>query len=567
MRRMETLLLLAPLPLAMVQLFGLWSKDAYRFVPLLLIAIVYLLKRRLSKYGIAPDEHQTRRARFLIAVALVLVASSILLASPWLATAAMICMLGGVFSRVVGGTFRRHVLPIWWLLWFLLPPPFGLDLWLVHAFDEGVRKAADAILDLHGYVHWLAGDVLQTTDGKFVLNFDFARFVTPFACMAFAAVLAVRRRRSFLQAIILVLSAVWWLGLGEVLGIVAVPVVFRAWSVDLTTFWLSLVSNGAILAIAVLLVHSTDVLFKPMAATALTLKTVVLRFTMRLPRRFRLKKKRTRRVKSSRRTRDAAAPVLRSEQGSESRHVLSDAGGNKLRSRRSRGSRPLPPTVARVAGISCVVAICLQLVLIFHGLYRVPGRAVATKEISEAVSAAPRELGTWERAADAAADQSQAATEARSWRFSSTDSNIETILTPLSSQIQEVNTGHSRQGWNVYQRTHYPAKPWRMAAQMPQTEIDVVNPNGEAAWLVYGAIDSRGNPRSATVAAILASFSETPASWLLQGLGIGQPATGLLYGLQFLITSEEPLSSRERESVRQAYRQFIGIIRNGRSKG
>ncbi len=564
---METLLVLAPLPLAMVQIFGLLSKDAYRFIPLLLIAIVYLLKRRLAKYGIAPAKHLTRSARLLIAFALTTVAASILLASPWLATVAMICMSGGVASRVVGGTFRRHVLPIWCLLWFLLPPPFGFDLWLVHAFDEGVRKAAEAILDLHGYVHWLAGDVLQTTDGKFVLNFDFARFVTPFACMAFAAVLAVNRRRSFLQAIILVLSAVWWLGLSEVLGIVAIPVVFRAWAIDLTTFWLSLAANSLILASAVLLIHSTDVLFKPIAATALTLRAVILEFARELPRRLRFRKKRTRRAKSSRRTGDTAAPVQRNEQGSESRQALPVARGRNRRSRRLRRSRPLPPIVSRITIVSCVVAICLQFGLIVHGVHQAPGRTVAMQEISEVVSAAPRELGMWERAAENAADPSPAASAARTWRFNSADSHIETILSPLSSQIQEINTGHSRRGWNVYQRTRNSAQSWRMAAQMPHTEIDMVNAGGESAWLVYGAIDARGTPRSATGAAILASFSETPASWLLQGLGIRRPATGLLFGLQFLVTAEEPLSSRERESVRQACRQLIEIIRNGRGKG
>lgn len=567
LRRLETLLVLAPLPLAMVHLFGLWSNDAYRFFPLLLVTIVYLLRRRISKYGVAPDEQRTRLARFMIAVGLLLVASSVLLASPWLATAAMICMLGGVFSRVVGETFRKHVLPIWWLLWFFLPPPFGFDRWFVHFFDEGVRKAADGILDLHGYVHWLAGDVLRTTDGSFVLNFDFTRFVTPLAVMAFAAALAVWRRRSFLQAIILVLSAVLWLGLSEVLGIAAVPVLYRAWAIDLTSFWLSLAANGAILVLTVLLIHSTDVLFKPMAATAATLKTAVSRFAKKLPRRLRPKKKRTHRTKSSRGTGGAAAPALQSDLGSANRPEQQTASRSIRRSRRSRRSRPLPMIVARMAGTACVASICLQLGLIFHGLNMASGRADATKRMAEAIATAPRELGTWERVADSAKDGSQAASEARHWRFASADSNIEATLLPISGEIQEISTGHNRQGWNVYHRTTYPARSWRHELRMPQTEIDIDNSAGEAAWFVYGAIDSRGTPWSATRAAIRATWSQTPASWLLKGLGIRPPEADLLYGLQFLVTSEEPLSARERESVRKAFRQLIEIVRTGQSKG
>lgn len=543
-RLMEALLLIAPLPLFTAHLAGLWDKDSYRFFPLVLFALGYLVVRRIAKYGISPDEHRTRFAGYVVVFGLIFTVTSVLVASTWLAAVAMMLMIGGVSSRVAGASFRKHVLPLWWLLWLLLPPPFGFDRLFIQWYDEGVRQVAEAILDCAGDVHWLAGNILRTSERQFLLHFEFARFVTPYAAMAFAAIVAVWRRRSFLQTLALMASAAWWLFVSEVVGILAIPVLYRLWGLDLTSSGLSFAANGAIIGLAVLLIQSTDILLQPLALTAAALKSAVSQGWQAATRRFRRKTKRTQSARAGRRTEGSAATQVK---GGASRRRVSN------------------PIVARVVGVACAALACVQIALLVRPLSTSAGPAA--EGLADIGKLLPREIGTWTRNTSSSKNGSLVPSRHDPWRFVSSDSTIEMSLASQSGEIEDVAADCCRDGWNLYRRVDWLTRSLRREVRVPQTEVDVVNSSGEAAWIVAGAVDSRGVPRTELSAAIRASWRKTPTAALLRRLGSSSAEAAPLLRLQFFVKSDEPLSPRQRESVRDAYRELLETVRQQRSKG
>ena len=545
MRWMESLLIMAPLPLFAVHLAHLWDRDAYRFFPLLLLAAGFLVYRLTARYGVVAVEHRTILARFVLVLGLLLTFASVLMASSWLAAAAMFLMVGGVSSRVGGDTFRKHLLPVWWLLWLLLPPPIGFDRLIVQWYDEGVRQVAETILNCAGAVHWLAGSMLKTPDRQFVLPFGFARFVTPFAAVAFAAVVAVWRRRSFLHAIALMASAAWWLFACEVAGILAIAAFYRLWGIDLTSSRLSIVASGGMLGMAVLLTLSTDIVLQPLAFTTAALKSAAFHGWQAVTWRFRRKPNRTQPAKVDR---------------------IAESPSTEPAEAAPKCDRVSHPVVAKSVGVICGILVCVQVVLVVMAPNGSVGTATEAAGIAGVGKLLPREIGGWEMKADSPGGGASAASAQGHWRFVSADSTIELSLAAASGEIEDVTADCCRDGWNVYRRKDWLTRPLRRGVRVPQIEVDVINSAGEAAWIVSGAADSRGVPRSRFRAAVRTAWHKTPAAALLRYAGTIPSGAAPLLELQFFVKAEEPLSPQQREAVRDAYRQLLENIQRQRSE-
>ncbi len=199
---------------------GLWSKPAYRFFPLGLIAagvLCWLGARR------QPAERRPGAAWLtagLLGVALVALAAATLQWSPWVgAFAALLAMLA-VANWVGGRPLLQAWLPGWLVLLTLLPWPLGLDERILAHLRGDLLALARPLLGRLDVLHVVRGSGLEVP-GKVVPLADATAglYLIP-AGVALALVLTTLLRRGWLHSVVVALTMPVWAFLGTLLWLV-----------------------------------------------------------------------------------------------------------------------------------------------------------------------------------------------------------------------------------------------------------------------------------------------------------------------------------------------------------
>ena len=153
----QTLLLLLALfgfaPLLTQFFFNLWQFDTYQFFPMALAGAVALFLRAAREV----EQPLTPGGFFvpllLIPLALLILACGSVLWSPWLGALSFLLMTLGVTWGMGGWHFLKAILPSWFVLLTVLPPPLKLDerfaLLLQGWAVAGSSRVLDALLIPH----------------------------------------------------------------------------------------------------------------------------------------------------------------------------------------------------------------------------------------------------------------------------------------------------------------------------------------------------------------------------------------------------------------------------------
>ena len=219
-------------PMAALQLRKFWYLEAYWYTPLLLVAIAYLLVQRWRQLPVRPACGPTRAALATLAISLVLLAGAVALASPWLGLAAAIVTLLAVLLSF-GWPVARRLVPVWLLLWLVLPLPFRWDQRLILWLQGYAAEGGSLLLDAWGWNHVLAGYVLEVPGQQFPVEQLAHGLQALFAVLATAAVLAVWQCRSLVAGLLLVCTAPFWTVAWNMAG-AALTVVLASGGTDVT---------------------------------------------------------------------------------------------------------------------------------------------------------------------------------------------------------------------------------------------------------------------------------------------------------------------------------------------
>jgi exosortase len=219
-------ILVCHLPMVWLQFQRAWQIDSYRYYPFLLLAIVGLSIHRWWSLPERPVYRPTWSSVATLLVGLCLLAGAVAVRSPWLGTvSAFVSLMGVLLSFGVAVALR--LLPVWLLLWLLLPLPFRLDQRLALAIQDLTSKGGSQLLDLWGLDHVLAGFVLELPGRQLPVEELGGGIASLFIAISTAAVLAVWLRRGILHGCLLVASSVLW-GIGTNMVGVALTVMFLA---------------------------------------------------------------------------------------------------------------------------------------------------------------------------------------------------------------------------------------------------------------------------------------------------------------------------------------------------
>jgi len=514
------------LPLApwiAVYLAQSWERPAFRFIPLLLVVCGWLL---LSRYR---PSYFGRGGLVGIVLGLggvALAASGVVQTSPWAVYAGAVGMLA-----VVAGHWRRPedqaaAWPVWLLLGLSVRPPSITADWLTGALQSSSTRVASLLLDSLQVIHYRAGNVIELPQARFMVEEACSGVQSVYTLIFVAAALAVYYRRSLVQAAVLVLSAAFWAAAMNVFRIVGV-ILMQAWfQEDWTAGWRHDLIGYVALALALVLLWSTD-------------RLVYL----------------------------LTAPVLEREKSESMYSQLNPLiliynrwiGGSTEPFRQvarplTDGPRSAAPTRAAAPAVGIVFGICLLLGVggfpaswgVIRAAERQASRSLEALPIAE--GALPGEIGPWrlvEFTTERRDSGSQFGEWSSVWNYQSSEMNARVSLDHFFNGWHDLMICYEMIGWKVLERE-------AIADQgEPARTVSVVllNPSGQRALLLYSLFRLSGEP--------------LPVPDTLRGMWTYrfQPDTRRTVQAQLLIPLRDLPNDRQREQALELHRATCDSLR------
>jgi exosortase len=255
-----TAVALAYLPVLLIYLPQLWSRQYYQFFPFAFLATIVLAVVRADRW----TEFSGIKLRW-IARGVTFLAAETLLAlgiwsgSPWPCFVAFIMTIGILldFWKDVAGerTLVYLILP----LLLVIRPPLHLDEAAVQGLQTITSQVASAVLNGIGIDHLLTGNVIEPLSGEQLLVEQACSGVQSlFTLMFIAAFMSVYRRYTLARTIALTASAVVWALMMNIFRVVAIVVAQTQFQTDLSTGWQHELVGYAGLLLAIGALLSTD---------------------------------------------------------------------------------------------------------------------------------------------------------------------------------------------------------------------------------------------------------------------------------------------------------------------
>ena len=252
-------------PLVTLHFRRLWEADHFRFFPFVLLAVGCLLWTRFGdgqSIGLHRVGRQLVRAAEVRAVylgsSLVLLCVAVLLYSPWWAAVSLIVLSLGLLRQMTRFRNGESVVPIWLLLWLLIPLPVRWDEQLIFWMQTASSQAGSRLLDFLGYDHLLSGHTFRVPGHQFLVEQACSGVRSLFALVSLAAIAAVCARRSMIHALPFIASAAFWAFLINVFRVTAVVVCHLQFGVDVSSGWPHSLLGVGLFLVAAWMLFGTD---------------------------------------------------------------------------------------------------------------------------------------------------------------------------------------------------------------------------------------------------------------------------------------------------------------------
>ena len=141
--------------------------------------------------------------------------------SQWLAAVGFVVAAGGVLASLDDPAVRREWLPVWALLWFLIPPPLAWDEDLIVWLQSLASRGSSLVLDVFGVRHLMEGNVLVLPEHRLLVEEACSGIYSLFTLLTFTALFVVAVRRPLRHAALLLASTVCWAWLMNIARVVS----------------------------------------------------------------------------------------------------------------------------------------------------------------------------------------------------------------------------------------------------------------------------------------------------------------------------------------------------------
>ena len=249
------LLVIGHFPLLYSYFVLLWELDHYQFFPFAIVALGWLIYERHDRRRF----HWSWFSSLLVLLDLILVGAGIALPSPWPVMAGLLCSFVAVTLALRDKETGRSLLYLAPIAMLLLRIPLGFDLRLIAWMQSVTTQVASVVLHRFKYLHFRAGNVLELSDKTLLVEEACSGIQSLFTVLFLAAVIVVWNRRMFVHTVLLLLSAVFWAAVFNVLRVVGIAVAWRQYNLDLTLEWQHSAWGYVVLLASILFLICTDV--------------------------------------------------------------------------------------------------------------------------------------------------------------------------------------------------------------------------------------------------------------------------------------------------------------------
>ncbi len=228
-----TVIVLAYLPLLSGFAGYLWSREYYQFFPLLLIAAAVLGYDRSQNLGrLSPGLGS--RAKIFATLAWLLLATGIFLSSHWLAAVSFLLMMTSCSTGLGGSRLTRALLPAFFVVAMVIPPPMGLDQKLASNCQTWATGWASQILDLFSVFHVREGNILELPNKRLLVEQACNGMNSLLPGMGVSVFLGLWFRRSLWYLLALVSGSAAILLFGNAARLATIGAAYGWWGTDLS---------------------------------------------------------------------------------------------------------------------------------------------------------------------------------------------------------------------------------------------------------------------------------------------------------------------------------------------
>lgn len=249
-------MLFAPVPLLYIYYLSLWQIEQYRYFPVLFLAIGLLFWERWDRQLRGPEG-------WLSALGLGAGVLAILLAiyvwSPWIANIGwiIICLIF-LRSQRGGPASVESLISIWPPMLLLVRLPLNLDQRLTSSLQALTSRISSHVLDRLEVTHTLSGNIFDMPEGKLFVEDACSGVQSLFSLLFIAFFLVAWMRRSTILLPIYAVAGIFWAAVMNVLRVVIIALAQEWYQLDLAHGWQHELLGYTCLALAGLMLFSTD---------------------------------------------------------------------------------------------------------------------------------------------------------------------------------------------------------------------------------------------------------------------------------------------------------------------
>lgn len=250
----------AHLPLLLLHSQALWARPHYQFFPFLFLGAAVLALRPRSPVVASPAS--PRECALAVSGCWLLFTAAVLLRSPWLGAVSALLTLGAGIFAFGGRSLVGRLAPAWLLLWLAIPPPFGLDQHLIQYLQALTAGWSSPLLDALGVYHLPTGNVIEVPGRELLIDEACSGIQSLFAILACTLFFVLWVERHPIPAVVLLLSAIFWVVLANVLRVVVIASLLVHGQMDWTAGWRHEALGLVTFILALVLTASTDSLLR-----------------------------------------------------------------------------------------------------------------------------------------------------------------------------------------------------------------------------------------------------------------------------------------------------------------
>jgi hypothetical protein len=248
------------LPLLAVFFRDLWSRPDFRFFPLAICGLAWVIGWRCPRNPAQAGKSVRLLGALLLLASVVLLAAAVVIWSPVLSAIAAIFMTGALLIHFAGWQGFSFFGSVGAVAWLMIPLPQDAE---VAIQREQLRIAAEGsslALDAMHVHHQLLGTTLEFGSSTLCVEDLSGGAASLRAFLALTALYLAWTRRPPLGAILLFISAVAWSCAGNVMNVVAAVLVQNWLQFDVSQSHVAGVLNWTTFLLAFIMVISTDAL-------------------------------------------------------------------------------------------------------------------------------------------------------------------------------------------------------------------------------------------------------------------------------------------------------------------